>query len=209
MNFGEMKAEVRTRLNELTANYWSDQDIEDALNEGLDEISDATEWFERMTTITFWSGRTYLDARSTLSDTFLAPKRCINNQTGKWMEPSHVRNQDARQRQWEKVSTEPEQFFMRGIWWLGFYPKPKADSGSMRLYFSSLPAPMSLDDDEPEFPSEYHMGIVDYALYDLMAQDAETKKALIFWQEYSGYETGLKQYVQQRTTADGVGQFRG
>lgn len=207
MQFSEMQSEVRTRLNEASAVFWTDQDIKDALNEGYQELSDATEWYERMTTFPTLSNRTYLDLRQLLSDTFLAPKRAINTITGKWLVPSSVRTQDHRARQWEKTAAEPEEIFMRGLWWLGFYPKPPDDTGSIRLYFSALPSDMSDDTDEPEMPEEYHDGIVAYAVYDLLAQDAETEKALLWWEEYVRYEIKLREYVANRTDMDRVGQL--
>lgn len=205
MNYSEMQSEVRTRINEATANFYSDDDIKDALNEGLMELSDATEWYERMTNIPLWKHRTYFDLRELLSDTFLAPKRCINHQTGKWLEPTSVRTQDRRAAQWEVTAAEPLELFMRGIWWMGFYPKPPNDTGHARLYFSALPPEMSSDTDEPEMPEEYHMGIVAYAIYDLLCQDAETAKALFWWNEYLGYERDLYSTVQSRITKDKVG----
>jgi hypothetical protein len=207
MNFGEMQSGVRTRLDESTAVFWSDQDIKDALNEGLFELSDATEWYERMATIPLWSTRSYLDLRCILPDTFLGPKRMINNQTGKWLVPSSVKTQDHRAAQWEKTSAEPEEFFTRGLWWMGFYPKPPNDLGSARMYFSALPPLMDDDTDEPELPEEYHMGIICYAVYDLLAQDAETEKALMWWAEYVQYETKLRDYVETRITRDKVGRL--
>ena len=202
-----MQSEVRIRLNEASANFWSDSDIQAALNEGLMELSDASEWYERMATIPLLSNRSYLDMRNVLSDTFIGPKRMMNDTTGKWMVPSSVKTQDLRARQWEKTAAEPEEFFTRGLWWLGFYPKPANDTGTARFYFSALPAQMTNDTDEPDIPEEYHGGIIAYAVYDLLAQDGETEKAIFWWNEYLQYESDFVYYVKNRTTKDRVGQF--
>jgi hypothetical protein len=66
---------------------------------------------------------------------------------------------------------------------------------------------MDDDTDEPELPEEYHMGIICYAVYDLLAQDAETEKALMWWAEYVQYETKLRDYVETRITRDKVGRL--
>ena len=202
-----MQSEVRIRLNEASANFWSDDDIDSSLNEGLAELADATGFYERMTNISLLSNRTYIDLRDLVSDTFLAPKRAINTTTGKWLIPSTVRTQDRRSSQWEKTATEPEDMFMRGLWWIGFYPKPPQDDGLIRLYFTAIPPAMEDDTDEPEIPEEYHLGITAYAIYDLLAQDAETKKALFWWAEYQAYEAKLYDYVQGRIATDKVGQL--
>ena len=204
MNFSEMQAEVRVRIDEATANFWSDADIQDSLNEGYMEISDATEWYERKANVPMWKNRTYFDMRELLPDTYLAAKRCQNNTTDHWLVPTTIRAQDKIYAQWERTSGEPEYFFTRGIYWIGFYPKPDDDNGSARLYYSALPPAMSSDTDEPQIPEEYHMGIVAYAVYDLLAQDAETQKALQWFAEYQMYESNLNEYVSGRLKKDKV-----
>jgi hypothetical protein len=207
VNFGEMKSEVYRRLNESSSSpiFWADSDIEQALNEGYEEMADATEWYERFATLDLLSGKTYFDLRSVLSDTILAPKRIRNNQTEKWLTPTDPRELDYHTFvQWEKNTGEPQMFFTRGLWWLGFYPKQNADSGSVRLYYSSIPPAMSADEDEPAFPEEFHYGPVAYAVYDLLCQDRETQKGLIWWKEYVLTEEAFRRYVIGRISLDRV-----
>ncbi len=68
----------------------------------------------------------------------------------------------------------------------------------MKQYYKALPTPLSEDDDEPGFHDAYHYGLVEYALFDLYAQDAESNLALAHWQAYLGYETQLYEFTQRR-----------
>lgn len=203
MTFGEQQKEVRRRLNELTATFWTDQDIKDALNEGYEEISDASEWFERYANIPMLSGRTYYNLLNILPDTFLSPRRCFNTVTNRWLQPTDTRQQDFQAFvQWETNSGQPEKYIFRGNWWLGVWPKRSADDGILRFYYSAIPPAMADDSDTPGFLDEFHSGLVDFALSDLLSQDRETNKAMAFWASYKAQETGLAQYVNGRTAFD-------
>lgn len=205
MTFAEQKTEVFRRLNESSSSptYWTEEDVEDALNDGYAEMSDASEWYERNASINKLKNRTYYDLRTNLSDTFLAPRRCFNPQTNQWLAPISVRTLDFKTyRQWELNPGEPQKMFMRGLWWLGTYPKSGADSGTLELYYTAMPDAMIDDADEPTFPLEFHLGIVAYALYELKYQERETAAALRYFAEYLTLETGLKSYVERRTSLD-------
>lgn len=212
MTFGEMKTEAFRRLNENSSSpvFWEETDVEAALNEGYEELSDATEWYERHATIDLCSNKPYYDLRTVLTDTFLSPTRAFNNQTNRWLTPDIVRNLDLNTfRQWETITGEPERMFVRGLWWLGYFPKSSSDSGTIKQYYTAIPPPMSAAADEPGFPQEFHYGIVEYGLYDLLAQGGETKKALAHWLGYLGYQEGLQKYVKGRTGLERVGGWRG
>lgn len=202
-----MQTEVFRRLHESSSSpvFWTATDVKAALNDGLEEISDSTEWYERQTTMNLWSGRTYQSLLGILPETTLAVRRIFNNQTNRWLIPEDVRDLDERTYvQWENNQGEPQRWLIRGLWWLGIWPKPNGDSGTLRLYASSIPAAMSADSDEPAFPKEYHQGLIEYALYDLLAQDGESKLALGRWQAYLVFEEGLRQYVEGRQKIDKV-----
>ena len=66
---------------------------------------------------------------------------------------------------------------------------------------------MSADSDTPGFPQEFHFGIVEYALYDLFAQEGDTQKALKHWMDYEAYENALSKYVDGRMAKDKIGAF--
>jgi len=202
-----MKQEVMRRLAESASTpvFWTDDDVGDALNEGLAEISDATEWNESYAIVGLYQNQTYYDLRTTLSDTILAPRFCFNTQTNRWLDPVDVRDLDYRTYvRWEVNTGEPQMMFIRGLWWLGLYPKPAGDGGTMKLYFSALPPDMDEGTDGPGFPDEFQRGLIHYALYDLMAQDSETRESLRHWALYKSFEERLRKYVSGRMSLDRV-----
>lgn len=198
MTLAEMKTDVRRRLNESGTEFFSDADIAESLQEGLDEIADITEYYEREATFNLLTGRTYYDLRTILPDTFLSPRRCWNTTTQRWFRPTDERDLDENTYvQWELTYGEPQSYLLRGNWWLGVFPRPTNDKGLCRFYGTAIPAPLS-DSDSPAFPVEFHPAAPEYALFDLNGQQRETEKALINWAAFVDYCVRLKKHVESR-----------
>lgn len=209
MTLAEMRTEVFRRLNESSSSGvpWTAADVDDAINDGYEEISDASEWYERSANVPLLHNQAYYDLRTNLGDdTMLSPGRCLNVQTNRWMIPTQVREMDNHTyRRWETISTgAPERIFQRGLWWLGTFPKSSVDSGVIRFFYTAIPPLLEHDWDEPTFPKEFHYGLVEYAIGDLFGQDGETKKALGWYAKYQQKEAGLTAFVQGRERVDRI-----
>jgi len=200
MTFAEMKQKVRRKLNEGGSTvFWSDDDVAGAINEGLAEMADATEFYELWTMVPMLEGLTYYNLPEIVPGTFLSPRRPQNVTTEVWLKPSDPREMDYHTYvDWQLTAGSPETYLMRGHWWFGVFPHEDRDTVGMRLYHTNIPQDMKEDWDEPGFPREFHDGLICYAMSDLMAQQRETKKAVEYWKAYLVYEEKLKAYVDQR-----------
>ncbi len=201
MNFRELQTRIRRRLNEAGVTYFTDDDIKSSINEGYQELADATEFYEREAMIRMIKGHTYYNLIYNLEDTFLSPRRAQNVTTQQWLEPTTTLELDRHTySSWETVRGEPQKHWLRGNWWYGVFPKPTSESVGMRLIYTAIPPQMEDDDEEPEqIPLEFHLGIAEYAESDLYAQMRETKKALAHWQRFETFVDRLKAYVEGRT----------
>lgn len=209
MNFLELQTRVFRALDESQAapRFWTAQDIKDAINEGYEEISDATDWYEVNEDLTPTANTTYHDLDTLLVTFPLTVTGVFNTQTNRWLTPSSAEELDGEIDRWEVIVGPPERFWLKGLFKIGFFPKPPT-AAPLTLYFSSMPVPLNLDADVPGFPVEFHLALLEYAKYDLLSQDGETKEALLCWGRYLAYEAGLAAWVKQRTL-DRVGVFRG
>jgi hypothetical protein len=199
MTFAELKASVRTELGESGTAFFTDDDIAEAVNEGYAELADGAEFYERFWNIELLEGCMYYDLTTVLPDTFLSPRRAYSVERSTWLQPSDYREKDTGPyRQWELVTGAPQEYLLRGNWWFGVWPKPSVSGGVIRFYGTAIPAALSTSTDEPPFPTEYQHGIIEYALFDLLAQQRETKKALDKWASYKRYEEGLREYASGR-----------
>lgn len=200
MTFAEIQAEIRRRVRESTDSgiFFSTEDIKEAANAGYMELSDATEWCEDAREIDLLKDRPYYDLFTLIGAFFLSIKPAFDEETSRWLVPSTVRALDGNDRRWERVVGRPVRLFMRGLRWLGLYPRVNADGTTIKVYFTRLPEMLCDDDDEPGFPEAFHDGIVEFALADLFAQDGETGHAVAAWKEYLTVEARLQQWVDGR-----------
>lgn len=204
MTFAELKTEVFIRLNENASSpvFWTEADVELALNEGYAEISDATEWQERFITVDILESRPYYDMRTLIPSevVFLSVGPAFNETTNRWLTPSRVGDLDLYDRRWERVIGEPERILVRGHWWVRYWPLKGSESGTIKQFYTALPEPLVASTDSPGFPEALHLGLVEYACADLWGQDAEAKLALAAWARYVDYEKTLQSYVDGRVS---------
>jgi len=198
MTNGEIKTEVLRRLRESssTPTFWSDRDISASIHQAYAEISDASEWNEQQEVISLPSNNIpVFDIRQFTTQEFLVAGPAYNSITSRWLQPGSIREFDLYDRAWETRVGEVEYALVRGLWWLTYWP---FDTGSITQYYIAVPDRMTADADEPGFPEEYHYGLVEYAIFDLWAQDGEADLAYAAWREYLKYEAGLTAWVNGR-----------
>jgi hypothetical protein len=203
MNRASIRAEVRRRLGDNTA-FWTDANINDSINEGLEEMAEASEYYETSETENLSASSPIYDLSSLLDNDILRVSSIWNTQKEQWMQPTGPHLLNRKYARWEAITGEPESYYFRGLWHLRFFPKVAASSGTFTVYYSAVPPLLALDTQSPGFPEEYHYGLVEYALYDLLSQDQETNEALLHWAEYLGYEAGLFRWVKDRGNRAGV-----
>ena len=167
------------------------------------------EWNETSTSLSLTASTTYYDLSSLISNKLLTVKRIFNDQTSGWLTARDVRDFDQTYQQWEQITGEPTQYIVRGLWWLRFDRYKTSTSGTVTVYYTLVPADLSADGDTPGFPQEFHYSLVDFAVADLLFQDAETKKGLKFWARYKAIEEALRRYVLGRASFDRVGVLHG
>lgn len=203
-----MKTDVFRRLEEVESSpvRWSEDDIALAINEGLQELSDGAEFFEREYTIRLRKSANYYDLRTCIPDTILRVTAIWNPTRNTWTRPVEVRELDENtSRQWEEVDGSPHLHFVRGLWWLGIFPHTTADDETLRLKCKALHPDLEDDLDVPQqLPEEFHRAPVDYALYNLFSDDKEVTEAMNHWQKYGEKEAALKQRMETRTAKDRV-----
>lgn len=201
MTFDEIRVEVRRRIAEVSATFWTDEEVEQAIHDGEDELADATEWYEKFQYIDLLPHRPYYDLRSVLRrHEFLVAGPSFNATTSRWLVPVRPADFESADPRWEERYAEPEYSLMRGLWWLRFHPVAAIEGTQVKQFYVAMPRHMDEDTDEPGFHRPFHYGIVEYAVCDLLAQDAETSLALSAWKLYKVYEDGLAAYVGSRAS---------
>lgn len=201
MTLAELRADLKRRLDEASGSgvYFGTEDLNEAINAGYLELSDVTEWNEQSLGIPVLHDRQYYDLFSLIGPRFLSIRPIFDEQTSHWLIPTPVHTLDAGDPRWERVEGRPHRTFVRGLRWLGIYPRAlEADGTYLKVVHTALPPVMVEDTDEPGFPETFHVGCVLFALFDLFAQDGETQLAIQALKDYQAVEDALGAWVNRR-----------
>lgn len=199
INFGQLEARVRVLFESTSTTRWATEDFLRAANEGLDELSEETGFYERFLTIHLRGGQTYYDVRGYLPENLVRISFVFNNQHQVWCTPLGV--EDITTPRWETVPGDPVRYLVRGVYWLGIYPRPSGDVGSIRVYYDGV-APHFRDSASvlvSDFPDDYLDALESYILYDLTGRDGETDKSLGHWADFYKRQEQLAAFVERRT----------
>jgi hypothetical protein len=203
LTLSEIRSRVRVRFEASSSVRWTDADIDGAINAGLEELSEATRYYERWVSFPL-KPRTYYDLR-TLPDTVLSITAVQHEAGVRWLTPINL--DDIGYGQWEETHGGPISWFTRGAWWLGVWPRPSDDVDEfLRVYYSAV-APALLEDGQipAQLPDEFVPALEEYALYELQQREGETEKALYWWGKYKEREDALAQHVAHRVTTARTG----
>jgi len=205
-------AAVRARLPATSSNFWSDDDLIEAYNDALDELSEATEFYELNATVPRRKWHSLTDLSGILPEEVIRITAVWNMGSQRWMDPTTPRELDRMLgRGWEQNVDVSRFWFMRGLKWLGTYPRPGDDVSPVRVYFSAKHPHVSADGGlgygltaPSMLPPDFDSAIEEYSLYALISQHRESKKAMEHYQAYLEMERDLKQHVEGRITRDRI-----
>lgn len=205
-------AAVQARLPPDIGNYFSTEDYVAAYNDALDEISDATEFFESWVGIKLRKWAVYADLRGLLPTTVLRVTAVWNVATQRWLYPTNTRELDETVGPgWEKQVGPARNWFMRGLWFLGMFPTAGDDSSLFRVYFSSLMQHVEVNGSlatgltvRPPLVKDLTGAVEDYMLSSLLGDRGESKKALEHWADYKEQEMELGRVGKERMSRDNV-----
>ena len=197
-----MISNVRTQYEAESAVRWSDEAIGVAINEGLDDFSEETRFYERHVSVPITNRRTYYDLRGFLPESALGVTSVWSSVVEDWLAPISPRELRSR---WEQAAGSPQVFFMRGLFWMAVWPKPETTSGFHRVYFAGHAPHFTFQQAVlRDLPDSYVPALEEYALYELCAQDGETARALLHWSEYSRRTKEVSEFVERRTVSSRV-----
>jgi hypothetical protein len=199
ITFAELESRVRTLYESTGTTRWASLDFLRAANEALDDLSESTGFYESFVTIPLRGKQTYYDLRG--FTTGFRINFVFNTQQQIWLTPVGIG--DLITPRWETVPGEPVRYMVRGAYWLGLYPRPSGDVGSVRVYFDGI-APHFRDFGSvlvSDYPDDYVDALESYMLYDLSGRDGESERAVGHWNDYHKRAKQLEAFVTQRTVA--------
>lgn len=205
LTLSEIRSRVRTRYEASSTTRWSNSDINDAINEGLGELSEATRYFEQWVSIPLKEDRTYYDLRAWIPSGFLSVNAVHHPAGNRWLSPTS--HKDRGIQRWENTAGLPTEWFTRGLSWLGLFPHPSSDlNDHVRIYYSAVAPELEEDGEEPrQLPDEFIPALEEYCLYELAHRDGDSEKSLMWYAKYKAREETLDQHMAHRLTTARTG----
>ncbi len=186
----DLREDVRSRLNEVSARFWQDAELDRWINQALTEVARRSETLQDRAEIT-----TAADVQE-----FSMPVDTIRVYRVEWMPdagtpiyPLEYRDFSSMDQIWytsQNVTTGiPSLFSMWGYppqLKVVLYPKPSQD-GRIRVFYYRLPATIVSDIDTAEIPAGWESLIALHCEYVALRKDADQR-----WQEAKSlFEEGL------------------
>lgn len=156
MTLGEIRARVRRKLLEETEGFWSDEELNQEINDGYLDLAVDAKLLADPFTLTTASGQELYD----LPDNLIAVRAVTFEGRDLPRMPYAERSQDEG----------PPRFYQVIGQKLRLFPTPDGTYTVTVLYYYR-PERMANDFDVPEIPEEYHRLLVDYAVARALLKD--------------------------------------
>jgi hypothetical protein len=191
MTRDQLTVNIANTLKDAGLSFFTSTDINNAIQDGYDEISAFCHQIDATGNITLVVNKTYYNVPTLLSD-FLTVVAVYNNNTKRWLDPTSPRILRDTRWDWENWIGEPKFFFPHSWEYIGIAPKPGILSANPTLtLFYRAQADTLASSSIPKLNTNYNRLIESYAVFDLLTQAREYKKAQSF---YKDYIAGIKEY---------------
>lgn len=177
-----MRSRVRFLISETTADRFTDNQIDDLINQGQLDVANRTEYL-----LSSWTLNTTADKR-----TYRLPPDCLRatrlKLANKWLSKTshedldleYTREEDET---WITETGTPTHWYEEREDVIGLYPIPD-DAYTMQLWGVQKPDTLSDDSDESILPEFLHEAVCLYAAYWCKEQDREFDAADRLWIKY-------------------------
>lgn len=183
----------------------SRDEVKVALNDGLDDLSMFTSFHETYRNLRVVGDSIYHYTPTALGEDILYVTRVQNLQSKFWLEAESQLAMDSRVYSlWEQSYGEPSTVIPLNLHWFGVHPRRTDSNGKMRVYAVALHPHMVNDYDTPDFPEDYHRGLVEYGIAELHILDSEIELAAPHLNRYAEIRDRLAKLVNNRFGKDRV-----
>ena len=207
---GQVKAEVQNNLIELNFNFYSDEDLNNSVQDAYDDITILTQCIQKKITLPWISNLSYYNFTNQLPD-YLGTIAIFNNVTNQWLRDDlSLKDFDRIRRDWENwigtplfwAPSDPDRiaiaakYFGANILYGAFdfasfnnqaffiNNSVQFSLGTFNLFYWALAPMLISDSDTFLIASDKTTALTRYCTADLLEQAQEFNKAQTFWQPY-------------------------
>lgn len=201
---GQLKASVRTNLNDAGVTFWTEVDLFDSFQDAYDDIVCLSQCIAKSVTLSWLSNLNYYDLVADCGVTdYLGTVAIFNYMTNRWLVDNlTTRDFDKIRRDWELWEGTPQFWTSVDYKRIVVAPRYGTATGTFKLvYWATAP---TLSDDGSVFliASDQLTLLEYYVTADMLEQAQEFNKAAEYWEKYY---TDLEDYsdrVKRNNKAD-------
>lgn len=210
----EIKAAVQTNLTDLNINFYSDEDLNNSIQDAYDDIVILTQCIQKRVTLPWISNLSYYNFRGRFQITdYLGTIAIFNNVSNLWLRDDlSLRDFDRIRRDWENwigtvmfwAPSDPDNIgvcpkmlnsaITYGAFDAGSFDNDayyinnssQSNLGSFVLYYWATAPMLVSDNDTFLMASDQNSTLIQYATADLLEQAQEFNKAGSYWGYYFG-----------------------
>jgi hypothetical protein len=225
---GQIKAEIQNNLIELNFNFYSDEDLNNSIQDAYDDITILTQCIQHKVTLPWISNLSYYNFKNLLPD-YLGTIAIFNNVTNQWLRDDlNLKDFDRIRRDWENwvgtplfwAPSDPERIAVAAKYFGSTLVYGAFDSGSFdknsffinnatqnplgtfNLFYWALAPQLISDSDTFLIASDVTTALTRYCTADLLEQAQEFNKAQIFWQPYQSDVDEYSDRVKRNCKSD-------
>lgn len=204
MTRDEIAGRVYRNLEDEDALHFTSDDINDAIQDGYDELALETLCVEKIANVNWVANQVYYNFSSLISD-FYNVFAIWNKRNNKWIGGVTWRELRESTFKWSTMLGETFLWAPFGYSHIGIYRTPTVDdSTNPMVVMYSAQAETLIGSDTPSFPPDLHDTLVEYATGDLLNQDLEYTKSLIYINRYEEKKQRIKDWMNKRSTPDRI-----
>lgn len=204
---GQIKADIQSNLTDLNLNFYSDDDLNQSIQDAYDDVAILSQCIQKRVTINWISNLSYYDFKSLGISDYLGTIAIFNNITNLWLRDDlSLKDFDRIRRDWEtwigtpqfwapsdpvNISITPKYLgsntpgaFDPLSFSNAFYIGNFTTLGTFILYYWTVAPELTSDSDTFLIASDKDQMITQYATGDLLEQCQEFSKAAGYWDLY-------------------------
>lgn len=197
MTRATLKDSVRSNLFDSGVTFYSDDDLNDSIQDAYDDVVVLTQCIIKKTTVSWISNKGYLDPVTDLAVTdYMAVTAIFNNNSNLWLRDDvSLRNFDALRIDWENWVGQPQMWAPVNNKYFAIAPKMLVASGTFDLYYWATAPTLSGDSDTFLIATDMQILLEQYTTADMLEQAQEYVKAQSPW--WADYYAGIIEYAER------------
>ncbi len=198
----ELKTKIRENLNDAGVTFYSEDDLNDSIQDGYDDISVVSGCIQKSGTLTLLDNTTYYDMLAAFSD-FFALVAAYNNNTNRWIDFDALKQFDNVRIDWEIwAGSQPLFGAISNFRYVAFVPRLTTAFGNATIWYRALAPTLTSDSDEFLIHLDKQELLEWYVTADMLDQQQEYIKADSYWANYFEHLLKYKSRIDKLAMSD-------